>query len=428
MARSASREPEKSPATRRLTVRIETIGSGGDGVARFDGDILYTPLTAPGDLAVIDATGDRGRLIELTEKSPLRADPPCRHFGRCGGCALQHITREEELRWKHQLVATALTRAGVESEVRAVIAAPAASRRRATFAAKRAGKTLLLGFNERRSTRITNLEVCVVLAPELAAQLEALRRVAALIPSLEFDLAVTHCDNGLDLNAIDRRLTARAVTETPGLAAAMRAAGAVRLSVNGEIALALAEPTVTFDGVTVNPPPGAFLQASRAGEAALLGVVRAAVGDARKIADLFSGCGTFALPLARESSVFAVDSDSLAVEALKRASAGAQRAGLQINPVRAETRDLFERPLSAKELKGFDAVIFDPPRAGAAAQAAEIAKCGARIIVGVSCNPATFARDASLLVAGGYRLLEVTPVDQFVYSPHVELVGVFAKR
>jgi 23S rRNA (uracil1939-C5)-methyltransferase len=428
LARSGRREPKNSPAPRRLSVRIETIGSGGDGVARLDGDIIYTPLTAPGDLALIDATGDRGRLIELAEKSPLRAIPPCRHFGQCGGCALQHITREEELRWKHQLVATALTRAGVETEVRAVIAAPAASRRRATFSVRRAGETLLIGFNERRSTRMTNLEECVVLAPALSAQLEALNDIAALIPSPEFDLAVTHCDNGLDLNAIDRRLKARGVTEAPGLAAAMRAAGAVRLSVNSEIALALAEPTVTFDGVTVNPPPGAFLQASREGEAALLGIVRAAVGDARKIADLFSGCGTIALPLAHAASVFAVDSDAQAIDALRRAAAAAQRAGVQINPVRAETRDLFERPLSAKELKNLDAVIFDPPRAGAAAQAAEIAKSGVPIVAGVSCNPATFARDASLLVAGGYGLVEVTPVDQFVYSQHVELVGVFAKR
>ncbi len=428
MARSGRREAKKSPAARRLTVRIETIGSGGDGVARIDGETIYTPLTAPGDLAVIEATGDRGRLIELTKESPLRADPPCRHYGLCGGCALQHLAREEELRWKRRQVELALQRAGVETEVRAVIAAPATSRRRATFAAKRAGRTLLLGFNERRSTRIANLEACVVLAPALAAHLEALRDIAALIPSPEFDLAVTHCDNGLDINAADRKLSARAVTEAPGLAAAMRAAGALRLCVNGEIALALAEPAVSFDGVTVNPPPGAFLQASREGEAALLGIVRAAVGGARKIADLFSGCGTFTLPIARSASVFAVDSDAPAIDALKRAAGSAQRSGLQITPVRAEARDLFERPLSAKELKNVDAVIFDPPRAGAAAQASEIARSGVPTVAGVSCNPATFARDASLLVAGGYRLLQVTPVDQFVYSPHVELVGVFAKR
>ena len=428
MARSARREPKKNPSSRRITVRIETIGSGGDGVARVGGDLFYTPLTAPGDLVTIDAAGDRGRLFEIVEKSPLRADPPCRHFGQCGGCALQHLSRDEELRWKRAQVERALHRAGVETEVRSAVAVPAASRRRATFAARRAGNNLLLGFNERRSSRVVSIEDCAVLAPAFAARLEGLKEIATLIPASEFDLAATLCDNGLDLNATDRKLSARAVLQAPGLAAAMRAGGAERLSVNGEIALALAEPTVSFDGVLVHPPPGAFLQASREGETALLDLVRTAVSGARKIVDLFSGCGTFALPLARKASVAAADSDGQAIDALKRAAAAAQRSGLQMNLLRAETRDLFERPLSAKDLKSYDAVIFDPPRAGAAAQAEEIAKSGVPVVAGVSCNPATFARDASLLVAGGYRLIEVTPVDQFVYSPHVELVGVFAKR
>lgn len=428
MARSGRREPKRPQTPRRVTVRIETIGAGGDGVAREGGAPLYVPLTAPGDLAEVEATGERGRLIGLIERGPLRAEPPCRHFGACGGCALQHVAREEELRWKRMQVETALARAGVETAVRAVIAAPAASRRRATFAVRRAGRTLRFGFNERRSSRIIDLEECPVLAPALAARLVDLKAIAAIIPLQEFDLSVTLCDDGLDINALDPRLSARAVSQAAGLAAAMRAANAQRLSVNGEVALALLEPSVSFDGLSVRPPPGAFLQASREGEAALTGLVRAAVGGARKVADLFSGCGTFSLPLARSASVLAIDSDAQSIEALKRAAAAAQQARLGVNPVRADVRDLFERPLAAKELKGLDVAVFDPPRAGAAAQAAEIAKSDIPVVVGVSCNPATFARDAGVLVAGGYDLVEVTPVDQFVYSPHVELVGVFAKR
>ena len=182
-----------------------------------------------------------------------------------------------------------------------------------------------------------------------------------------------------------------------------------------------------FDGIAVTPPPGGFLQASREGEAALIGLVKQAAAGAKKIADLFSGCGTFALPLARDATLFAVDSDRASIEALARAAGDAQGAGLKINPVKSEARDLFERPLTAKELKGFDAIVFDPPRAGAAAQAAEIAASGVATVIGVSCNPATFARDARIIVGGGYALSQATPVDQFVYSPHVELVGVFRK-
>ncbi len=170
------------------------------------------------------------------------------------------------------------------------------------------------------------------------------------------------------------------------------------------------------------------MQASVDGEAALIALVRNGVAGARKIVDLFAGCGTFSLPLARNASVLSLDSDRAAIEALKRAAGAAQGSGLAIKALRTETRDLFERPLGAKDLKDFDAIVFDPPRAGASAQCAEIARSGVARIVAVSCNPATFARDASLLVAGGYRLIEVTPVDQFVYSPHIELVGVFAKR
>lgn len=426
MARSGRREHKKSPALRPLTVRIETIGSGGDGIAHQDGTALYVPLTAPGDIAVVEAAGDRGRLISLIEESPLRAAPPCRHFGACGGCALQHLAPDEQAKWKRSQVEAALRRAGVATEVRPVMTAPPASRRRAVFAARRAGKNLQFGFNERRSARLVALDDCAVLAPGLAARLQGLKELAALIPAPAFDLAVTLCDDGLDLNAVSPALSALAVAQAPGLAAAMRKAGAQRLSVNGDALLAFAEPRVTFDGLPVHPPPGSFLQASREGEAALIGLVRAAVGSARKIADLFSGCGAFSLPLARDASVFAVDSDAPAIAALKRAAAAAQGAG--VNPVRTEVRDLFERPLTPKELKGLDAIVFDPPRAGAAAQSAAIAGSDVPVVAGVSCNPQTFARDASLLVAGGYDLVEVTPVDQFVYSPHIELVGVFAKR
>lgn len=424
MARSGRRDPEATPPARLLTVRIETIGAGGDGVARDEGSVIYVPFSVPGDLVTIEARGERSTVVEILERGPARAEPPCRHFGVCGGCAFQHLTRAEEARWKMAQVTKALARAGVEAEqINPVLSLPAASRRRVVFAVRRAKGALRLGFNGRRSDAVMALEECPVLAPPLASRLDGLRALAASIPVDAFDLAVTACDNGLDVNVAAPRLA----TLTVRNAEALRGAGVVRLSLNGEIVMAPGEPVVSFDGVAVTPPPGVFLQASREGEAALIGLVKQAAQGARKIADLFSGCGTFSLPLARSASVAAVDNDRAAIDALKRAASAAQSGATPTHPLRAETRDLFERPLSAKELKPFDAVVFDPPRAGAEAQAAEIAKSVAPLVVGVSCNAQTFARDAGLLAAGGYRLLEVTPVDQFVYSPHIELVGVFSK-
>jgi 23S rRNA (uracil1939-C5)-methyltransferase len=425
LARRGRREPQERAPARALTVRIETIGSGGDGVARGDEGPVYVPLTAPGDLVTIEARGERGRIVELVEASPSRAAPPCRHFGDCGGCAFQHLSRAAERTWKAAQVTSALARLGVAADrINPLLSFPAASRRRAVFSVRRAKMAATLGFNERRSDRIIDIAECPVLTPLLAARLPSLRMVASSIPADAFDLAATACDNGLDVNIASPRLKPFAVKDTQ----AMRAAGVLRLSLNGDPIMALGEPVVAFDGVAVTPPPGAFLQASREGEAALIGLVKGAAGGARKIADLFSGCGTFSLPLAKSASVTALDSDRPAIGALKRAAAAAQSGPAPVNPVLAETRDLFERPLSARALKPFDAVVFDPPRAGAAAQAAEIAKSEVPAVIGVSCNPQTFARDAGLLAAGGYRLIEVTPVDQFVYSPHVELVGVFAKR
>lgn len=412
---------------RREIVRIAEIGAAGDGVANVDGARVYVPLTAPGDLAEVDIRGDRGTLVDLQEKSPYRAAPPCRHYGACGGCSLQHVTPGFYRDWKRARVAGALAREGFGAvEVKATVETPAASRRRAVFAVRKLQGRLLLGFNARRSEEIVDIEDCLVLHPDLMARLAGLRALAALIAAPSFDLSATLCDNGLDIVVVGKAPAPRG-PELAAVIAAARAAGAVRLTFNDETLALFAPPLVRFDGVPVTLPPGGFLQASREGEAALIALVKDAAAGARKIADLFSGCGTFALPLAKEATVYAVDADRASSDALAKAAGDAQRAGIRINPVRAETRDLFERPLSGKDLKGFDAVVLDPPRAGAAAQAAEIAGSGVPVVISVSCNPATFARDAAILIEGGYTLSHVVPVDQFVYSAHVELVGVFRK-
>lgn len=422
------RKSPPAPPPRRLTLAIEEIGAQGDGVGRDGGEPVYTPLTAPGDVAVIEARGPRGRLFELLEAGPDRAEPPCIHYGGCGGCSLQHVTGAFYRDWKKARVAEALARAGLaDAPIADMIETPVASRRRVAFAVKRRKHGIVFGLNARHSAEIVSLTDCVILHPELRAGLPALRALAEAVPGETFDFAVTHCQNGFDVN-IEGEIAEPRGRALLALTDAADAGDVVRLSLNREALVVIEPPVVDVSGVALTPPPGAFLQASREGETALAGLVAEGVGSAARVADLFAGCGVFALPLARSATVTAIDADEAALNALMAAVGAAQTRGEKITPIRVETRNLFERPLSQEELQAFDAVIFDPPRAGANAQAAALAKSAVPRVIGVSCNPATFARDAALLVAGGYRLENVTPVDQFVYSSHIEIVGLFRKE
>lgn len=422
------RAKKSGPPARRLTLAIDEIGARGDGVGRVDGGQIFVPLTAPGDLARVEAQAERGRLLELVEESHFRSPPSCVHYGACGGCALQHVSEDFYESWKRRRVVEALARAGLaETPIDELVTAPAASRRRATFAVRRAGKRVVAGFNERLSSRVVDMTACDILHPHLQARLSDLKALAGAVDAVSFDLAVTLCRNGLDVDIVGAKRAELIGRGLIDLAETARKAGCVRISFDGQPLVTFDPPVIDFDGVLVTPPPGGFLQASKEGEEALIRLVDEGLGGARRIADLFAGCGSFSLPLARTRSVAAYDSHAASIGALAAAVGAAQRSGMTINPVRAEVRDLFERPLAPDELKGFDAVVFDPPRAGARRQAEALAISGVPLIAGVSCNPATFARDAALLVAGGYRLRKVTPVDQFVYSAHIELVGLFER-
>lgn len=417
------------PPARRARLEIAEIGARGDGVAYEAGKAVFVPLTAPGDIVEAEICGARGRVIEIVEKSPHRHPPPCPYFGRCGGCSQQHVDESFYRGWKRARVIEALARAGLsEPSVDSLVATPAASRRRALFTVKKTGAGVAFGFNQARTTNVVDLKTCDILHPMLLEKLGALRALCAAVAAPRFKLAVTLCNNGLDVDIQERRLEEPRGGDLFALTEAAKDAGCTRLSLNGAVIVAFEAPVVALDGVAVTPPPGAFLQASAEGEAALIELVKVGVCDARKVCDLFAGCGSFALPLAKTAIVFAVDSDAAAIAALAAAAANAQRAGAAINPPRTEARNLFERPLTAMELEDFDAVVFDPPRAGAKAQAEALAQSRVPAVIGVSCNPATFARDAVILRGGGYALEKVTPVDQFVYSAHVELVGIFRRR
>ncbi|MGN8115450.1 class I SAM-dependent RNA methyltransferase [Labrys sp. 22185] len=400
-----------------LELKIERLGHRGDGIAPGP---VFVPYALPGETVLAEVAGERGRLVALQEPSPDRIEPFCRHFMHCGGCAVQHLSVPAYQAWKRDLVVDALKQAGIEAPVEPLVDAHGRGRRRATLHARK-GK---VGFAEARSHAIVELDACPILVPELNRGLEAVRALEKQLRGLgkPLDLVLTATITGLDCDIrgagrVDDKMRLR-------LSDLARQFDLARLSNHGDVVIECRAPVVRFGTVEVSPPPGAFLQATAEADAALTALVRGGLAGAKRIADLFSGCGTFALALADAMHVQAFDSDKPAISALDRAARRAQ--GLK--PVGATVRDLFHRPLLAEELKPFDAVVFDPPRAGAEAQAKRLAAAKLRRIVGVSCNPTTFARDAALLIAGGYRLVRVTPVDQFRHSGHVELVGVFERR
>jgi 23S rRNA (uracil1939-C5)-methyltransferase len=402
---------------------IGRVGHLGDGIADAPGGPIFVPGALPGEeVEVEDAPGHPGRrqLLRVERPSAERIAPICPHFGVCGGCAMQHWQSAPYRAWKRNLVVEALRQAGLDAPVADLIDAHGDGRRRAVFHARRGTHDVLeVGFSAARAHRIIAIDRCPVLAKSLDGALAAAWAIAeALGPAKKpLDIAVTATDAGLDIDVRGSGpLTASLIT---GLAHAAAVRNLARLTRHGELIAQRRAPTLRMGAATVPLPPAAFLQATTEGEAVLSRLVLSACAGAGGVADLFSGLGPFALRLAEKARVTAVDDDAAAIAALKRAAAMA--TGLK--PVEAEVRDLFRNPLVAAELRRFDAVVFDPPRQGAQAQARELASCQVPLIVAVSCNAATFARDTAELVRGGYRLVDVTPVDQFRYSAHVEIVS-----
>lgn len=419
-----------------LTVEIASLGPRGDGIADSDRGRLYVAGALPGETVRVRTGGKRGEgfvaaLKEIVAPSPDRADPPCRHFADCGGCSVQHLEDGAYGAWKHGLVAAALERVGFDPGLVApLLRTEAAGRRRAEFAAFRpraTGAKTFFGFHARASRHVVEIEECLILHPQLMVLVAKLRtELAELVPpGARWDVAVTLADNGADVMISANH--AAGPDTSMALAMFAEREDLARVSWNGAegvepVAMRRA-PILVLSGHPVEIPPGVFLQASLEAERTLSRLVCDAA-EGTDIADLYCGAGTFALPLAAGGArVMAVDGDGAAVAALARA-AGTGGFGGQ---VRTETRDLAKRPLAADELKSFDCVVFDPPRAGASGQAEALAASAVPRVIAVSCNPATFARDANILAEGGFVLECVTPVDQFVWSGHVELVGVFRR-
>jgi 23S rRNA (uracil1939-C5)-methyltransferase len=408
-------------------IRIDRIGQRGDGVADSaangaDGPI-YVQGTLPGEIVEVEdwpGHPDRRILLNVKQPSSERIAAICPHFGLCGGCALQHWQSTAYRAWKRDLVVTALAQAGIDAPVADLIDAHGEGRRRAMFHARRGTHEVLeVGFSAARAHHLVAIDRCPILAKSLDGALKAAWAIAEVLDTARkpLDIQVTATDAGLDIDVRGSGpLTAGAMAALARVAAAQNLA---RLTRHGELVVQVRAPSLRIGGATVILPPAAFLQATAEGEAALARLVRGSCTGAKNIADLFAGIGPFALRLAETARVFAADEDQTAIAALKRAAAAT--AGLK--PVAAERRDLFKNPLTAAELGRFDAVVFDPPRQGAQAQAHELAASDASVVAAVSCNPGTFARDLRILLDRGYRLGTVTPVDQFRYSAHVEIVA-----
>ncbi len=405
---------------------IEAMGGEGDGVAAGP---VFVPFALPGERVVAQGSGDRRELVQVLDASAERVEPPCPHFFACGGCALQHWAHAPYLAWKVERLRATLARQHIEAEILPPFAAQPQTRRRVALHARRGTREAArLGYKQRKSWDLVDIATCPISETAIQNAIPVLKRLAAPLfehPKSAPTLHVTATDTGLDIDITGVEARSGGLSADARMLLAERAAEAdfARVTLVGEVAYMARSPQVRLGPATVALPPGAFMQATRDAETAMADFVAEAAAGAARIADLYCGVGTFTFRLAAIAPVHAADLTPEAVGALRAAIATAP--GLKA--IEAEARDLVRRPVLAEELRHTDTVVFDPPRAGAAEQTAEIARSAAARVIAVSCNPATFARDARTLLDAGFRLDRVLPVDQFLWSPHIELVGVFIR-
>jgi 23S rRNA (uracil1939-C5)-methyltransferase len=411
-----------------VKLTIDRLGHHGDGIAMAEDAAgkmvpIYAPGCLPGEEVEGDLVKDTLTNLRIITPSPKRVKPPCAHARSCGGCLMQHVSDDFVAEWKQGIVVGALAAQGLSAKFRPIATSPARSRRRATLSARKTKGGVQMGFHARASDTLVAVPNCQLLHPDLIAAFPALEMLVKLGGSrtVEVQLTVTRSLAGADVAVTGGKpLDAALQMEMARLCEAHKIA---RLTWNGETVALRAAPVQRFGRALVAPPPGAFLQATAEGETALLQAVALAIGSARKVVDLFAGSGTFSIPLAERAEVHAVEGEATMIAALEKGARMAE--GLKW--LTAETRDLFRRPLEPDEFKGVEAVVIDPPRAGAEAQVAVLAKTAVPVIAYVSCNPATFARDARVLVEAGYQLDWVQVVDQFRWSSHVELAARFSR-
>lgn len=403
---------------------IKRLGAQGDGIADTEKGPVFVPFTLPGERVNAAVDGKRADPVAILEASPLRVEPACKHFSVCGGCAMQHLDESAYREWKRNLLVDALRSKSIDVEVEPLIVCAPYSRRRAAFTVRRTEKGMLLGFNAALSHRIVDIEECPVLVPSIVEQLGLLRKLAELIAKTAqpFRMSVAQTASGLDV-AIEESGKLEGKARQSAIEFVLNS-GIARLSIDGEIIIEPKKPVIMVNDIAVQVPPGAFLQAVDSAENAMAELVGLHVKKAKRVADLFSGVGTFALRLAKNSEVHAVENNAPALASLDRG----YRFGTGLKKVTVEKRDLFIRPLTFKELDAtYDGIVFDPPRAGAEDQVRQLARSNVPYVAAVSCNPLSLARDLAILIQGGYKIKRVVPIDQFLWSPHLETVALLEK-
>lgn len=400
-------------------ITIERLGHLGDGIAPGP---LFAPLTLPGEVITGDIDGDRIANMRVLTPSEHRVKAPCRHYRSCGGCSLQHASDDFVARWKEDVVRQALSAHEIVSEFRVIHISPTQSRRRAVFSARRTKKGALAGFHMRASDVIVEIPDCKLLDPDLLPAIEIAGELAMIGASRKSELSITATlsAQGLDISVLGGKpLDGPFIAQLGQEAQRLKLA---RLSWDGEVVATLARPWQSFGQAKVVPSPGAFLQATKEGEAAMVDAVLEIVEDADSVIDLFAGTGTFSLPVASRAEVHAIEG----VRAMTKALDLGWRQSKGLKRVTTETRDLFRNPVISKDLR-YGAAVIDPPRAGAEAQMRELSSSNVPVIASISCNPVTFARDAAILIRGGFALDWVQVVDQFRWSSHIEVIGAFSR-
>jgi len=412
------------------TVTIQAVGAEGDGIARGPEGAIFVPFTLPGEEVAIARVKNSGMPMSWAKTSPERVAPPCKHFGpegkggACGGCSLQHWAAQPYQDYKRQLVIDALKAKDIETDVARLFPCLPGERRRVTMTARLTDKGVVLGFAQAGTHQIVQVEECPISMPMIVARLDGVRKIIGALGSgaEPFRVAIGATLSGLDVNILDLKKVDGKKRQA-ALDIILKEKGFARVSIDGEILVEPQKPMLDFAGVSVVLPPGSFTQATVRAEDVMADLVTGHLAKSKRVADLFAGTGTFALRLARKSAVHAVEFDAPALAALDHAARNAQ--GLK--PISIERRDLFRRPLLPLDLKYIDGVSFDPPRAGAEAQCHELARSKVAKIAAVSCNPVTLARDLRILIDGGYKLKSVTPIDQFLWSSHVEAVALLER-
>jgi len=412
------------------TLHIAAVGAEGDGIARTPQGPVFVPFTLPGETVAVARVKNHGMPMSWSKTSPERVNPSCRHFGpegkggACGGCSLQHWADAPYQHFKRQLVIDALKAQDIDADVAPIVACLPGERRRVTMTARLTDKGVVLGFLQAGTHQIVPVEECPISMPAIVGRLDVIRRLVAALGSGSepFRIAIGATLSGLDINMMDMKKPdpkkRQAATDI-----LLRETGIARVSVEGEIVVEPQKPMLDIGGVQVVLPAGSFTQATVRAEQAMADLVTTHLAKSKRVVDLFAGLGTFALRLARKSAVHAVEFDAPALAALDHGARHAQ--GLK--PISIERRDLFRRPMQPLDLKNFDGLCFDPPRAGAEQQCRELVRSKVQKIAAVSCNPVTLARDLRILIDGGYKLKSVTPIDQFLWSSHVEAVALLER-